>query len=122
MCYVNAQAELEHRTPKSRYTRTSRKGFEKQLAKIERLQASVRRIRQKVRKPGIRPDKDSVPESSSVKYHIGKTQNNPMNLGTFLHEYRSDPATQVCVSLYLVDRMIIWFAGLCREAAKSFAT
>ena len=97
------QPELEHRRPKSRYTRTSRKGFEKQLTKIERLQARVRRIRQKVnktRKSTIQPDKGAVPESSSVEYHIGKAQNNPINLGSFLHEFRSDPAVHVGVLYY----------------------
>lgn len=94
---------MEHRTSKSRYARTSRKGFEKQLGKIERVQTRVRRIRQRVNrawKSTIQPDQDAVPESS-VKYHIGKTQNNPINLGPFLHEHRNDPAAQVGISYYI---------------------
>lgn len=39
------QGELEHRSPKSRYTCTDRKGFIKQLTVIERRQARIRRIR-----------------------------------------------------------------------------
>jgi hypothetical protein len=67
---------------------------------MERMQARVRRIRRKVnetRKSTLQPDKGQVPGSLSVKYHIGKTQNNPMDLGLFLHEYRDDPAVSVVV-------------------------
>ena len=42
------QSELEHRIPKSRYKRTSRKKFIKQLTEIEWRQARLRRIRQKL--------------------------------------------------------------------------
>ena len=90
------QPELEHRTPKSRYIRTSRKNFEKQLSQIERRQARIRRIRQKIdrmRSIGLRPDKR--PDSSAIRYHIGKSQNNPIILGSFLRENKSDPALQV---------------------------
>ncbi len=46
------QIELEHRSSKSRYLRTNRKNFEKQLGDIERRQARNRRIRQKLNKNG----------------------------------------------------------------------
>ncbi len=46
------QMELEHRSPKSRYRRTSHKQFEKQLGHIERRQARIRRIRQKLNASG----------------------------------------------------------------------
>jgi hypothetical protein len=36
------KGELEHRSPKARYTRTSRKGFIKQMTQIERRQARIR--------------------------------------------------------------------------------
>jgi hypothetical protein len=88
--------ELEHRTPKSRYLRTSRKNFEKQLTQIERRQARIRRIRQRFNEAGktaLTPEKG--PESSSCKYHIGKSQNYPVNLGVFVQESRHDPAVQV---------------------------
>lgn len=67
---------------------------------MERRQARFRRIRQKVnktRKSALQPDKGPVQESLSVKYHIGKTQNNPIDLGLFLCEYRDDPAVSVTV-------------------------
>lgn len=69
------------------------------------MQTRVRHIRQKVNRAGkstIRPDQDAVPESS-VKYHIGKTQNNPVCLGSFLHEHRSDPAAQVSISYHIAS-------------------
>jgi hypothetical protein len=101
---TRSQSELEHRTPKSHYTRTSRKNFEKQLSQIERRQARIRRIRQRIneiRKIDLQPDKR--PDSSAIRYHIGKSQNNPIILGSFLRENRSDPALQVCFPRLLVD-------------------
>lgn len=99
------QSELEHRNPKSRYKRTSRKKFIKQLTAIERRQARIRRIRQKLNAKevgGARSDAvDNGPGSSSCRYHIGKTQNNPVNIGLFLQENRFDPALQVIMALNL---------------------
>ncbi|EDQ99293.1 uncharacterized protein LACBIDRAFT_335113 [Laccaria bicolor S238N-H82] len=46
--YSTEPSELELRNPKSRYKRTSRKKFIKQLTEIERRQAQLRRIRQKL--------------------------------------------------------------------------
>ena len=98
-----AQSELEHRNPKSRYKRTSRKKFIKQLTEIERRQARLRRIRQKLNARevnGARNDAaDDCPGSSSCRYHIGRTQNNPVNIGLFLQENRFDPALQVAMVL-----------------------
>lgn len=71
---------------------------------MERMQARIRRIRRKVnetRKSTLQPDKGQVMESLSVKYYIGKTQNNPINLGPFLHEYRDDPAVSVVLPFQL---------------------
>jgi len=67
---------------------------------MEHMQARIRCIWQKAnktRKSALQPDKGPVPDSSSVKYHIGKTQNNPINLESFLHEYRDNPAVSVAV-------------------------
>ncbi len=75
------QTELEHRSPKSRYLRTSRKNFEKQLGDIERRQARIRRIRQRLNaKESICEVQEKRPESSASSYHIGKTQNYPLDL------------------------------------------
>jgi hypothetical protein len=93
------KSELDHRSPKSRYFRTSRKEFERQLAQIERREARIRRIRQKVERTGqqtLKADVQPSSETSSLeKYYIGKTQNNPINLGLFLRENQRDPVIQV---------------------------
>ena len=105
---LNTQPELEHRNPKSLYTRTSRKHFEKQLTKMERMQARIRqKINNKARKSALQPDKGPVPESSLAKYHIRKTQNNPVDLGPFLQEYRDDPAVKVAV-LYFINCLLYY--------------
>lgn len=90
--------ELEHRSPKSRYRRTNRKDFEKQLGHVERRQARIRRIRQKLNESGkIREilAREKGPESSASDYHIGKTQNYPLDLGAIAQKAYSDPAAQV---------------------------
>lgn len=90
--------ELEHRSPKSRYMRTSRKCFEKQLGQIERRQARIRRIRQKLDKNNKIHEvlmHEKGPESWESEYHIGKTQNHPLDLGAFAQENRYDPAAKV---------------------------
>lgn len=93
--------ELEHRSPKSRYRRTSRKDFEKQLGHIERRQARIRRIRQKMSENGkigeilVHEKRLDSLESSTSDYHIGKTQNYPLDLGVIAQNAYSDPAAQV---------------------------
>ncbi|KJA19277.1 hypothetical protein HYPSUDRAFT_99107, partial [Hypholoma sublateritium FD-334 SS-4] len=72
--YSTETASPQHRSPKSRYLRTSRKDFEKQLGGIERRQARI--------------------QSSACAYHIGKTQNYPLDLGVLARDYRHDPAVQ----------------------------
>ena len=93
--------ELEHRSPKSRYLRTNRKYFEKQLGSIERRQARIRRIRQKMAnstRSSLTHEKG--PESSACAYHIGKTQNHSLDLGAFARDNYRDPAVQVFWSLF----------------------
>lgn len=91
--------ELEHRSPKSRYRRTSRKHFEKQLGNIERRQARVRRIRQKLDDSGKIKDilvHEKGPDSSTSNYHIGNTQNHPVDLGAIARQAADDFAAKVC--------------------------
>lgn len=100
------KGELEHRTPKSRYTRTSRKRFIKQLTQIERRQARIRRIREHLKsnsssKSSLREDVPSLPESHHI---IGQTQNHPVDLSVFVHNHIDDPAVKVnnsCVISFL---------------------
>ncbi|KJA13591.1 hypothetical protein HYPSUDRAFT_151446 [Hypholoma sublateritium FD-334 SS-4] len=93
--YSTESMELEHRSPKSRYLRTNRKDFEKQLGSIERRQARIRRIRQKLssraRETFVH---EKAPESSASTYHIGKTQSHPLDLGVFARDYCRDPAAK----------------------------
>ncbi len=88
--------ELAHRSPKSRYIRTNRKDFEKQLGGIERRQARIRRIRQKLSR-STRPvlAHEKGPESSAFTHHIGASQNYPIDLGVFIRDNCHDPAVQV---------------------------
>lgn len=97
--------ELEHRSPKSRYLRTSRKDFEKQLGCIERRQARIRRIRQKFNKSNTTCRElidEKGPESWESTYHIGKTQNHPVDLVVFAQEKRHDPAAKVQFKLTFI--------------------
>jgi hypothetical protein len=85
------QAELEHRTAKSRYRRTSRKDFMKQLAQIERRQARIRRVHGKL--PEAKPE--VTPHNPEEPYNIAKSQNNPVNVTQFVQKHAGDPATAV---------------------------
>ncbi len=84
--------ELEHRSPKSRYLRTSRKDFEAQLSRIERRQTRIRRIRQKLDdhiKNHQALAHEKAPETHTLDYHIGKTQNHVLDLGSLTRELGS---------------------------------
>jgi hypothetical protein len=102
-CYV-IKGELEHRTPKSRYTRTSRKHFIKQLTKIERRQTRIRRIRERLKSgssSGLSPCED-VPASPESHHVIGQMQNLPVDLGVFVRDYIDDPAVKVSICIISV--------------------
>ena len=87
---------MEHRSPKARYTRTSRKGFIKQLTGIERRQARLCRIhaRCKEKKRQIGEEVAASPEAHHV---IGKLQNVPVNIPRFLQNNVDDPVVKVLV-------------------------
>jgi hypothetical protein len=90
------QGELEHRSPKSRYRRTDRKSFVKQLTRIERRQARIRRIGDKiVHRPHI--EIAELARSPCVHHHIGATQKFPVHIGTYLISHEGDPAIKVNV-------------------------
>ncbi|KJA25469.1 hypothetical protein HYPSUDRAFT_94104, partial [Hypholoma sublateritium FD-334 SS-4] len=95
--YSTEMIELEHRSPKSRYLRTNRKDFEKQIGFIERRQARIRRIRQKLDNRNKTQKvlvHEKGPKSWDSEYHIGKTQNHPLDLRVFVEEKRYDPAAK----------------------------
>ena len=99
------QGELEHRTAKSRYARTSRKAYIKQLAAIERRQTHLRRIRERLAKAGNLAS-ESVPKDMDASYQIGKSQNHPVAIAQFLHKHDGDPAVKVRCPLVL--ERLLW--------------
>ena len=65
---------------------------------IERRQARIRRIRQKLNKktkPHEQLEHEEDPKSWTSAYHIGKTQNHPVDLEIFVKENCHDPAAKV---------------------------
>lgn len=91
------QGELEHRTSKARYKRTDKKDFVRQLAKIERREARLRRLRAKLSDGGQPQDEETVAADPLKHHHIGRSQNNYHHIGTFLHNNAADPAVKVGV-------------------------
>lgn len=88
---VYPQGELAHRTAKSRYKRTDKKTFVRQLAEIERREARIRRIRMRLG----RARGERVPTSLEEHHHIGKSQNQFEHIGSFLRRNSGDPAIKV---------------------------
>ncbi|RDB23027.1 hypothetical protein Hypma_009855 [Hypsizygus marmoreus] len=107
--YSTEPGELEHRTPKGRYKRTSKRAFTKQLAQIERRQARLRYLKTKSisvqeaenqaegRLDGSEQlilDAENAVDQPALHHQIGATENLPCHIGTFLHENSGDPATR----------------------------
>jgi len=86
------QGELEHRTSKSRYACTSHKTFVPQLAFIERCQARIHHIH--AQKEAQKRD-DPSPDTPDLHHVIGKSQNFPEDIGTFIQKNLDDPAVNV---------------------------
>jgi hypothetical protein len=82
-----------------RYKRTDRKQFVKQLARIERRQARIRRIRPQ--KPPSQLDGEECAARPESHHTIGKTENFPEHLGLFVHKHLGDPAVKVCKLTFL---------------------
>lgn len=82
--------------------RTSKKNFIRQITQIERRQARIRQIRLKSTYLTGQNDTRSIvvddPEFSSspeARYHVGATQNLPVNIPQFLQRNAGDPAVNV---------------------------
>ena len=86
------QGELEHRTSKVRFIRTSRKAYVSQLASIERRQTRIRRIR--LKRDALRLA-DPVPNKPEKHHVIGQSQNFPEDLARFMQANTGDPAVEV---------------------------
>jgi predicted DNA-binding protein with PD1-like motif len=91
------QGELEHRTPKARYKRTDKKTFVKQLARLERRESRLRRIREKLSSEG-RLASEPVPRTPQEHHHIGVSEKHHENIGHFLRKNEGDPAVQVQIA------------------------
>jgi hypothetical protein len=63
------------------------------MTQIERRQARIRRIKQKmISKTAQAEDIAAVPD---VQYHIGKSQNHHEHIPSFLQAHEGDPAIRV---------------------------
>lgn len=86
---------MEHRTPKARYKRTSKKFFVRQITQIERREHMLRRIRARNDRSSGHQRDTSEAVSPDMHHHIGKSQNEAEHVGTFLSTNASDPAVKV---------------------------
>ena len=83
------RGELEHRTSKVRFTRTSRKEYVSQLASIERRQARIRTRRQALNLA------DPVPNKAEEHHVIGLSQNFLEDLTRVVQTNMGDPTFKV---------------------------
>jgi hypothetical protein len=107
------QGELEHRNAKARYARTSKKKFIVQLARIERRQARIRLIRQKMTKAVPGPTKNEPASNNpEAHHHIGVSEKHPEHIGSFLRAHTGDPAITVGLAklsrLGIEDNSMFW--------------
>jgi hypothetical protein len=93
------QGEVEHQISKNRYRRTSRKpGFEGQIANIERRQARLKRIKQRLQQllvDRLNIVQDPIAEDFDSAYSVGKSQHQAMNINAFVQNHLDDPAVVV---------------------------
>lgn len=86
--------------------RTSRKGYLRQITQIERRQSRIRRIRSELDRERSNPCHeasdlgDPSNTDSEARYHIGKTQNNPEHIVSFIQANVQDPAIKVSTPSY----------------------
>ncbi|KAI0055695.1 hypothetical protein BV25DRAFT_1815207 [Artomyces pyxidatus] len=92
--YSTQRFELEHKTSKMRYLRTSHRTIPLQLSQIETRERRIRRIRESVnRRPSI-PEQPDVADDLQARYSTGKTQNYPIHVPSFLLARAGDPAVE----------------------------
>lgn len=68
------------------------------MGHIERRQARIRRIRQRLNESTKKKEtleREKAPQSPIVDYHIGKTQVHPLDLGALAQKAGADPAAKV---------------------------
>jgi hypothetical protein len=76
-----------------RYKRTDRKDFVRQLARIERRQARIRRMGPQ--KSASQPGGEEYAARPEAHHAIGKTENLPECLSLFIQKHSGDPAIEV---------------------------
>ncbi|KAJ3539624.1 hypothetical protein NMY22_g4649 [Coprinellus aureogranulatus] len=85
--YSTQLSERLHRFSKSWYRRTNRKDVTRQLTRIKARQARIKKMRKKLVPASEEltgPPDSSLFQAGRVTYFIGKSQNDPVNLGRFL--------------------------------------
>ncbi|KAG2090034.1 uncharacterized protein F5147DRAFT_586925 [Suillus discolor] len=89
--YSTEPGELEHRSPKSRYSWTDCRSFVKQLTWVECRQARIRRIGHNI---DHHPDVEisEIARSPLAHHHIGLTQKHVVHIGSYLIDHQGDPA------------------------------
>ena len=95
------QSELEHRTSKARYTRTTGRLIPRELSKIERRERRIRMIREKMHRSVLQTDLEEIVNDPRAQYNMGKTQNSPVHVPTFLQKNDGDPAVKVSGPCFL---------------------
>ena len=100
-----------------RFTRTSCKDYIRQLARIKRRQARIRRIREASK--AVTPA-EVVPNIPNEHYNIGKSQHLPIDLNSFVRKNMGDSA----ITVGATNLIIFWasfseFPGFYSEVEKS---
>ncbi|KAF7967740.1 hypothetical protein HWV62_33264 [Athelia sp. TMB] len=90
--YTTEPGELEHKTPKQRYVRTSGKEFVKQMAGLERRETRIQRIYEKLYPQGKKLAEEPFAHNPNEHHHIGTSENHPIDIGPFLRDNAGDPA------------------------------
>jgi hypothetical protein len=86
------QSELEHRKSKACFVQTNGQLTLLQLSKIERRQSRIHMIRKKISRLSQHKDPENVVNNPQAQYNIGKSENSPVHLPTFLQKNCGDPA------------------------------
>ncbi|KAF7974005.1 hypothetical protein HWV62_13627 [Athelia sp. TMB] len=118
-----AKGELEHRTSKARYLRTSRKGYLRQLAQIERRQARIRAIRAAIDEERAKLLlQEPVPKDPQKHHSIGNSENVYEDIGKLLSTGSGDPALKDFrpkLQEHLLSRILADDDGLNKETTQS---
>lgn len=91
--YGGNQSELEHRTSKSRYPRTSGQLIPQQLSRIERRQRRINMISERLYRSLVHSEDLVI--NYQMKYNVGKSEKCPVHIPTFLQRNEGDPAIKV---------------------------